>query len=604
MVESGFQGWRVPPLGGWALRVYAVLWWLLLAAALATTVLIALASAWDGPERIPLLRAGINYTRDGTPGLVVFDVSSLQARRAGVDGGDRIVAINDSATVDEGLDAVVDGADGDVMVLRLAEPGGQLRDVPVTLGPAHVEEALRSAGFSASFMAGWTFAILVLGNLLGILASILLFRGDRSNPVAALLALIPLATAVGGYGELPVAASVAILSVTALLLPMALLAFPDGRFATRTSIVLLGLNLLWALAYFWDPYLYGQGVLVLLAASALATIPRLRRTAATDQRQQLRWAMLGFAGSAVCALGLLACSQLQYARDDLWYVIVNDMASDLFDLGYTICLWGGLIVALLRYRLYDADAAITRSAVWAIAAPLLAFFFTATIEVLKVALGPVLGNDMVVVPSAGALTAMLIAPVGSWIERRVELWSRRDLIALSRELPAAASDLSENDDAGLLLGHACRAVGLTMKARATAIAVRGEAGWAAGALFGVGAGEVGSWLAAAALPQQPDAVVVARDDPLFPVRVALIARPAGEPEAIAWLLVGPRPDGSIQDRDARAVLAEIAPSLGRALHVIAARQRRFATLLENMASGPTPEPAVPPAPKRLKKART
>lgn len=597
--ESGFKGWRVPPIGGWVSWVYAGLWWLLLAAALAATVASALESEWDGPYRIPLLRAGINYTRDGGPGLVVFDVSSAQARQAGIDGGDRIVAINDMG-VDPGLDSVIDAADGDTVALRLAEPGGAARDVSLTLRAEHVDEALVSAGFSARFMAGWTLTIILLANLLGIAAAVLLFRGDRSNPVAALLALIPLVIAAAGWSGLSVAVATPIVSVATILLPIAVLAFPDGRFATRTSIVLLAANLFWAPVAWWNPILHGQGTLALLAASCFATIPRLRRTPAIDQRQQLRWAMLGFGGAAIASLGLLACIRLQYLRDDLWYVIANDMAADMFDLAYTLCLWGGLIVALLRYRLYDADAAITRSAVWAIAAPLLAFFFTATIEVLKVALGPVLGNDMVIVPSAGALTALLIAPVGSWIERRVELWSRRDLIALSRELPAAASDLSENDDAGMLLDHACRAVARTMKARIAAIAVLDDAGWLTGAAIGASADEVNAWLAETTLTRSADTLKVARGDRLFPLRVALIARPAGEPEAIAWLLVGPRPDGTVQDRDARAVLAEIAPALGRALHVISARRRRFAALLGGEAAK---KPENPPK-RRLKSART
>ena len=59
--QSGFTGWRVPPLGGWVAWAYAGLWWLLLGAALAATVAAALASEWDGPYRVPLLRAGINY---------------------------------------------------------------------------------------------------------------------------------------------------------------------------------------------------------------------------------------------------------------------------------------------------------------------------------------------------------------------------------------------------------------------------------------------------------------------------------------------------------------------------------------------------------------
>lgn len=598
--QSGFQGWRVPPLGGWVSWAYAGLWWLLLGAALAATVATAIESEWDGPYRLPLLRAGINYTRDGGPGLVVFDVSSAQARQAGIDGGDRIVGINNADTVDQGLDGVIDTPDGEGVDLLLQEPGARPRTVTLGLGPEHVAESLGSAGFSPRFMAGWTLIVIVLSNLLGIAASILLFRGDRSNPVAALLALIPLAGAAAGWSGLPLSVVTPVYAVTSTLLPIAVLAFPDGRFATRISLILLAACLLWTPVAWWNPILHGQGTLVLLAASGFAAIPRLRRTPAADQRQQLRWAMLGFGGSAIAALGLLACIRLQYLRDDLWYVIANDMASDVFDLIYTICLWGGLIVALLRYRLYDADAAITRSAVWAIAAPLLAFFFTATIEVLKVALGPVLGNDMVVVPSAGALTAMLIAPVGSWIERRVELWSRRDLIALSRDLPAAASDLSENDDAAMLLDHACRAVARAMKAKVAAIVVREGEAWTVGAALGVTADEVGAWLPDAGLAEGTAPVSVVRWDRLFPLRVALIARPAGEPEAIAWLLVGPRPDGTVQDRDARAVLAEIAPALGRALHVISARRRRFAALLGDVAA----ERPAKPAKSRRKSAQT
>ena len=204
------------------------------------------------------------------------------------------------------------------VLLRLAEPGAAARDVNLAASAAHVEEALESAGFSATFMAGWTLGVLLFASLFGIGASILLFRGDRSNPVAALLALLPLASATVQYSLLPIAIVNLTVTVSLVLLPITLLAFPDGRFPNRISLALLGANLLWAVMAWWDPILHSQGALVLLAASATAVVLRLRRTASADQRQQLRWAMLGFAGSGLCALGLLACLQLQYLRDDLW----------------------------------------------------------------------------------------------------------------------------------------------------------------------------------------------------------------------------------------------------------------------------------------------
>jgi hypothetical protein len=61
------------------------------------------------------------------------------------------------------------------------------------------------------------------------------------------------------------------------------------------------------------------------------------------------------------------------------------------------------------------------------------------------------------------------------------------------------------------------------------------------------------------------------------MRIPLRVRHArGKP--LGWLLLGPRPDGSFYGKAERAVLAEIADPLARALHIVQQRALREARL--------------------------
>jgi hypothetical protein len=575
--------WRLPPLGPRLMLLYRLVWAALFLTASVATGLTLASIQWDGPERLPLLRVGINYTRDSTPYLLVYEVPGDAARRSGVRAGDHIVELADRRALDEALGAVVDAPDGTPIALTVQHDDGSRRRIVLEAGPSEVAGALTSVGLSAPLMGGWTRMILGLGAVIALVASALLYR-QRRNSVAALLAiaaLIPatMPTSLVGYQPALVGAAVGIAMTN-----LAILAFPDGRFETWLSRLLALANLAWLGLFFVAPDLHAQGIYPAIALSELAVVARYRRAERGMDRQQIRWAALGFAGAAIFSLAAAIVSSLAYRFNGLLATIVNDMATDALDLGNSLCLWGGLSIALLRFRLYDADVAITRSAVWLVAAPLLAILFGAIVEVTKAVLTPYFPSDGIALAIAGVLTASVVQPLGERVRAVVERWSRSSLIALADELPQAVRDLEETADSNRMMAYVCRAAAPAVRADRVAIATcrdQTRGAWAAGAQHGLTADEVGAWLAGNP-PAATLETVVDRTDPLLPLRLPLVARPDGEPRVIGWMLVGRRPDGSIPDSGAIAMLEQVAPAIGHALLAITARERRMEVLTASL----------------------
>jgi hypothetical protein len=68
-------------------------------------------------------------------------------------------------------------------------------------------------------------------------------------------------------------------------------------------------------------------------------------------------------------------------------------------------------------------------------------------------------------------------------------------------------------------------------------------------------------------PNRIGTLEVVRSDALFPVRLPLGIKGR-------WLLIGPRPDASLYDRQERELLTDLAPPLAQALRVAADRTAR------------------------------
>jgi hypothetical protein len=89
---------------------------------------------------------------------------------------------------------------------------------------------------------------------------------------------------------------------------------------------------------------------------------------------------------------------------------------------------------------------------------------------------------------------------------------------------------------------------------------------------GVSNDEVETWRAST-FAQHHQQASCEESDRLFPIRVPLV--PSSDDEApIGYLLVGPRPDGSIPSRDEQKALREVSEPIARAIRTVIKREER------------------------------
>jgi hypothetical protein len=162
---------------------------------------------------------------------------------------------------------------------------------------------------------------------------------------------------------------------------LGMMLFPDGRFVPRWMAVPALMLVPWTLQrpfgllpYYIDlPLNDVFGLLVI--ASVLIRYRGL--PAESPQRQQIRWAVSGITvGLVLNTLALMLFTRMTMQPGDeanSWMLI----AARTLLIGFYIMMPGGLLISLLRYRLYDADAVITRSAALAATTLLLAAIFAA-----------------------------------------------------------------------------------------------------------------------------------------------------------------------------------------------------------------------------------
>jgi hypothetical protein len=201
----------------------------------------------------------------------------------------------------------------------------------------------------------------------------------------------------------------------------------------------------------------------------------------------------------------------------------------------------GLLVSLLRYRLYDADAAISRSAAYTFLTLLLFAGFAVAKKGLEMAgeryfegaAGAVSGG------LAAAAAAMLIAPmhrkVANWTEQRFQ----KALIAMRDGLPDLVGDLRETARLRELADTVLERIAGGVRATRAALVVDGEAVASRGE-----AGET-------------------------PVTLPLKREDGSEFGAI---LLGPRPDGSLYGKLERQALDEVAGPVARAVRIVRERE--------------------------------
>ncbi|MBC7986260.1 MAG: hypothetical protein H7X93_06260, partial [Sphingomonadaceae bacterium] len=304
-----------------------------------------------------------------------------------------------------------------------------------------------------------SLAIDLLPPVLLVATAVLLYARRGQDVVAALLSLafLMLASAFfaaeGFFREFGLEwLRVLVAHAGRCALLLVLLAFPDGRFMPRWTAGAALLLPAWAVLVLIARLpldLEYLGYLILLGLSVIKIGLRYRVAPPGLERQQIRWVLFGFAlGAALLGVALVA-SIVARQRVSEWVDLVAETLPALA----IMCFALGLIVSLLRYRLYDAEAAISRSAGYALLTLLIGGVFAASIEGAKRFFETSLGSDAGALPAvtAAALAAVLITPahnlVHGWAERRFQ----KALAMLRRDLPECVADLRETAGmAGLL----------------------------------------------------------------------------------------------------------------------------------------------------------
>lgn len=283
-------------------------------------------------------------------------------------------------------------------------------------------------------------------------------------------------------------------------------------------------------------------------------------------RQQIKWVVLGFCVSAIASAAYMGLLNGHVNIDGAAPLFI---AFQFLQLLAFIALPLGLVVSLLRYRLYDAEATISRTVAYSLLTISLLAIFAGTEKVIEILGEQYFGEQLGVL--AGGLGAAVAAVMMVPMHHRVTHWAehrfRSALVKLRLGLPLLVGDLRATATPQVLTSATLDRIERGVRASYGAV-IMGDAVLEARDVEPLA---VADWWA-----ENKQRVIAATDlvcdrpDPLFPVRVPLRSDGLG---LVGWLLLGPRPDGSFYGNEERAALREIADPIAGALVIAVERER-------------------------------
>ena len=560
---------RLPQLGGGWLTAYRVVWAIvfvlaLIGASFGQRVLYERNLAFNTAiYRLGLRVAESDGVRRVSPLLPSIDGLAPDSRVLAVDG--RPLPRETSYAENNLFMRLIGGSEGQVHRLRLSDARGQESTVALTIRQANLDAFDAASGITMRqrlqlfLFAEIATAALFLG------ASAMLFVRRVREPVVALLALgltAQLAMRSALFIDTGLFNAIGEIDLTTLLVGLALAVFPSGRFEPRWTLLVALALVFGAIAEPWlaDAANLALGVLVAGGVVA-ANVVRYRRLGSTLERQQVKWATLGIAAGVASVLAVNVISfALPSVANSVTVVLLSASANVLRVFGIA-CLIGGLLVSLLRYRLYDADAALSRSAAYGSLALVMIAIFAGTEKLVELLAEQYWGESVGL--ASGAIAAGIAAALLPPLHRRLDRWAEKrfqgPLLALRTRLPDRLGDWRETAAPSEVAAEALRNVLAAVRSQGGAVVAQG-ARRPVLAAEDVSPAEIEEWLA----PSH-------QDDPTLPVRIALGPLPNG---ASGWLLLTRRPDGTLIGKDEREAAREIAEPLGRALAVSMLRQER------------------------------
>jgi hypothetical protein len=581
----------VPPFNTLAHRLFSAVWILAFLLAIGGPAM-GLRERYTSPSNnsqlLPGSRAGFAVSqRDAT--LIRYTIGPTAAQ-AGVVSGDKIIAIYglplpSAMPIDEealathaddpsyiAMGNLLFGSDSSEVPLTIRHQDGRVQDVTVTTGEDHINAAADALGISPKLLS-FVDLLPVLSYPFLLWVAWMLHRRNSRDVVSSVLSLAVLLTMAAenpsalfltGVG-VPRWVLVAMYDMGNVLLLSGILLFPHGNLSWRLVALLAALPIL----LFLHGQLYQLFLVGFMIVSVLLLLRNLRQTEFSDIRQQIRWALLGFSGYALFRGISMAADFFKWSMDSFGHqLLIELIAGATFAIGVLI-LQFGLLIALVRYRLYDAEVAISRSANFALITLSVAAIFAAVQDGLKQVVYNYSGNTNSEGPIifAAALATMLVNP----IQERITKWSEKkfqhNLFILRDDLPDSVKELRETASLDEMLTEVLRRIENGVRAIRSAVIVEGRIVDARD----VTVNEVEDWRA---LHEGFSRDLCEPKDRMFPLRVALIPSSEKEEEPMGYILVGPRPDGSIPSREEQKALAGVSETIARAIRTVVKREER------------------------------
>ena len=179
---------------------------------------------------------------------------------------------------------------------------------------------------------------------------------------------------------------------------------------------------------------------------------------------------------------------------------------------------------------------------------------------------------------AAALSTMMVNPIQEWIQKWSEQKFQKNLVLLRDDLPEVVRDMRETASLGEMLEEILARIERGVRSVRSAAIVGGRIL----KTRDVRVPEVENWRS---LNEGYSGDLCESSDRLFPLRVPLVPSSDDE-EPIGFLLVGPRPDGSIPSKEEQKALAGVSEAIARAIRTVIkreAREEKVAELIESNA---------------------
>ncbi|KRA82961.1 hypothetical protein [Altererythrobacter sp. Root672] len=527
---------RLPPPTNTQLTWIRGLWFVALALAvvldIAGTVFVLRDTYRNDPQfhRLSLTSQVENdgsITVESIPGNTGVPVVPAMSRITAIDG--KPVA-QDTPVWD--LAARLKGKDGQVVALTLASPEGQSATHRIEVSPRYAagKDASQVISRDQRMTARMFISLLTCMTLIG--CAVLLFLRRPQDPVALLFSFsfllfagsidpplnLWLATGMGNAFDVYTTLAWA-------LLVIGIAAFPDGRFTPRVVrwILVIAPLLMVPLAIDEIPTWINVAIAFILPLFLLIChVIKYRRFQPGIERQQVKWAAFGFAS------GLLSLTLAFVLVDVLEQSPINGLIVIVFfNLGF-LAMAIGLLISLLRFRLWEADRVISRSAISAVVTLAVGIVWTLSMDFLKLGAEWVLGRESETAATlAGAiLAAGIFAPTQALAMR----WAKKRLAGDESRIQKLVGRL-----------HVWRTTEMPEEIGVRTLSALSAAVHCSGAALLVD-GPRGPQLLAARDIEQADELGRPSYDPVADPRFPLTLPLEDEDGPIGQLLIGPRSD--------------------------------------------------------------